>query len=188
VSDPEREPPQKVRITKLQEAQIPALLRVERACTAMYHEIGFDAAEVPARTEQDFYRLPRDHAVRVVEADDEVAGYAAWRDEAPGVVYLEELSVHPSYQRLGLGTKLVGRMMQEAREGGFHEVVLRIWDRASWAKSFYDKAGFGPVTEASPSKVRDWLARKESGQPFLRPGERVLWAAVPRPPAEDETE
>lgn len=176
----DRKPPRKVRFTKLQEAQIEYLLQVEAACAGMYYELGFDGAEVPPRTEQDFYRLPRDHAVRVVEADDEVAGYGAWRDEAPGVAYLEELSIHPQYQRFGLATKLLARVMEEARENNFGELVLRMWDRAPWAKAFYDKAGFRNIDDAAPAKVREWLATKtEGGRPFLRPGERVLWIRVP---------
>lgn len=190
MSEEERErrgPPQKIRISKLQEAQIGPLLEIEQAVAALYYELGFDAAEVPARTEQDFYKLPRDHAVRVAEADHEVAGYAAWRDEAPGVAYLEELSVHPDYQRFGIGTQLLGRVLEEARENDFTELVLRTWDKASWAKAFYDKAGFRPIDEAAaPSKVREWLALKtDGGRPFLRPGERALWVTVPRPADDD---
>ncbi len=184
--DDDRTPPQKIRVTKLQEAQVAPLLRVEHACAAMYYELGFDAAEVPPRTEQELYRLPRDHAVRVAEADDEVAGYAAWRDEAPGVVYLEELSIHPEYQRFGLATKLLARAHEEAAEGSFKQIVLRTWDRAPWAKAFYEKAGFRPIDDAAPPKVREWLASKtEGGRPFLRPGESVLWAPIRRPTDED---
>lgn len=187
MEDDDRTPPRKVRFTKLQEAQIEYLLAVEGACTGMYHELGFDAAEVPPRNEKDFYRLPRDHAVRVVEADDEVAGYAAWRDEAPGVAYLEELSVHPQYQRFGLATKLLGRVMEEAREANFGQLVLRMWDRAPWANAFYAKAGFKDVDDAAPPKVREWLALKtDGGRPFLRPGERALWVTIPKPAADDD--
>ncbi len=186
MSDDDRKPPSKIRVTKLQEAQVASLLTVEAACTEMYYELGFDAAEVPPRSEQDFYRLPRDHAVRVVEADDEAVGYAAWRDEAPGVAYLEELSVHPAFQRFGLATKLLGRVFEEARESDFGELVLRTWDRAAWAKAFYEKAGFRPVDDSAPPKVRDWLALKtDGGRPFLRPGERALWVSIPKPADDD---
>lgn len=176
----ERRPPDKVRISKLQEAQIGALMELEQAVAALYYDIGFDAAEVPTRTEQDFYRLPRDHAVRVAEADHEVAGYTAWRDEAPGVAYLEELSVHPRYQRFGVGTKLLERVLEEARENDFPALVLRAWDKADWAQAFYKKAGFQEIGADAPAKVQEWLALKtDGGRPFLRPGERALWVAIP---------
>ena len=43
--DRDRTPPKRVRLTGLQEAQLPELLRVEAQCAAIYHAIGFDAAE-----------------------------------------------------------------------------------------------------------------------------------------------
>jgi len=187
MSDDERRAPDKIRISKLQEAQIEALMAIDRASAEMYYELGFDGAEVPIRTEQDFYRLPRDHAVRVAEADHEVAGYAAWRDEAPGVAYLEELSVHPDYQRFGVATKLLQRVLEEARENGFPALVLRAWDKATWAQRFYAKHGFRPLGDDAPEKAREWLAEKTAdGRPFLRPGERALCLAITQPDDDDE--
>ena len=49
MTDEERTPPKRVRFTKLQEAQLPTIVRLEQETSAMYYEIGFDAAEVPAR-------------------------------------------------------------------------------------------------------------------------------------------
>ncbi|NUP04669.1 MAG: GNAT family N-acetyltransferase [Polyangiaceae bacterium] len=173
-------------MSKLQEAHIDALKRIDHACCEMYWELGFDAAEVPTRTTQDFYAMPKFHAVRVAEADYDPAGFAAWRDEAPGVIYLEELAVHPAYQRFGIASKLMERLFEEAREGDFGEVVLRSWERAGWAQAFYRRLGFRPIDDDAPAKVRDWLAEKtDGGRPFLKPGEVVLWGSVPRPDDED---
>jgi len=74
--------PKRIRLSRLQESQVEALVQVEQACSAMYHDIGFDAAEVPVRTFADIAHLPRYHNVYVAEADHEVAGYVAWRDES----------------------------------------------------------------------------------------------------------
>src|SRR4051812_18582006 len=101
--DDDRRPPKRVRITGLQEPQLPKMVEIDAACSAMYYEAGFDAAEVPARASTDFVRLTRDHRVKVAEADDLPAGFLVWHDEAPGVAYLADLSVHPDYQRFGVG-------------------------------------------------------------------------------------
>ncbi len=188
--DDDRVPPKKIRISGLQDVQVEALAKLDQRCAEQYWELGFDAAEVPVRTHKDFYKLPKDHAVRVAEADYVVAGFTAWRDEAPGVAYLEDVSVHPDYQRFGVGSKLVERVFEEARENGFKELVLRTWDKATWARAFYERLGFKPIDDTAPGKVRDWLAAKtDGGRPFLRPGESALWVAVPKPPHdEDEAE
>jgi len=184
--DDDRTPPKKVRISRLQEVQIDALTELDRVCSELYWELGFDAAEVPARVKQDFYKLPRDHAVRVAEADYVVAGYVAMRDEAPGVAYLEELSVHPDYQRFGIATQLLETVYEEARENKLHEMVLRTWDKAEWARAFYAKRGFAKIDDKAPRRVQDWLATKTDGdRPFLRPGESVLWCAIPQPVVEE---
>lgn len=186
MSDEERMPPRKVRISKLQEAHIAPLKRIDHASCERYWELGFDAAEVPVRTTEELYVMPKFHAVRVAEADDEAAGFAAWRDEAPGVIYLEEIAVDPALQRFGIGRRLIERLFEEAKEGSFGEVVLRSWKKADWAQAFYKKLGFHEVGDDAPPKVKEWLEEKTAGgRPFLRPGEVVLWASIPRD-ADDE--
>lgn len=183
----DRTAPKRIRVTGLQEAQLPALVALEEACTAMYHESGFDAAEVPARALSEIVALTRRHDVRVAEADDEVAGYMAWRDEAPGVAYLEELSVHPDHQRRGIATRLLAELYGRARELGMEQVVLRSREKASWAQAFYRKAGFAPIGDAAPAKVRAWRSEQEaSGKPLAREGVVVLWARIP--PVVDSTD
>ncbi|MGK3983190.1 GNAT family N-acetyltransferase [Sorangium sp. So ce136] len=182
----ERTAPKRLRVTGLQEAQLQALVALEQACAAMYHERGFDAAEVPARALSDIIALTRQHDVRVAEVDDEVAGYMAWRDEAPGVAYLEELSVHPDHQRRGIATRLLEELHERARELGIEQVVLRSREKASWAQAFYRKAGFEALGDDAPEKVHAWRGEQEaSGRPLNRPGVIILWAAVP-PRASEE--
>lgn len=188
MADDERTPPRKVRMLKLEEIHVPILKKIDRACAEMYWELGFDAAEVPTRTTEEFYVMPKFHAVRVAEADYEVAGFAAWRDEAPGVVYVEEIAVAPEYQRFGIGRRLIERAWEETTES-FREMVLRSWQKAEFAQKFYAKLGFKPIDDSAPQRVRDWLAEKtEGGRPFLKPGEVVLWAPIPRAAEEVEEE
>ncbi|MBK6516394.1 MAG: GNAT family N-acetyltransferase [Polyangiaceae bacterium] len=183
----ERKPPNKIRISKLQEVHVGPLKRIDRECAEQYWELGFDAAEVPIRTTEEFYVMPKFHAVRVAEADYETAGFAAWRDEAPGIIYLEEIAVEPAMQRFGVGRKLMERLFEEAKEGDFGEVVLRSWKKAEWAQAFYKKLGFKEIGDDAPPKVKEWLEEKTAGgRPFLRPGEVALWAPIPRDAADDD--
>lgn len=182
-----RTAPKRIRITGLQETQVAAVAEVERAATAIYYERGFDGAEVPTRSASDIVALTRHNNVRVAEADYEVAGYSAWHDESPGVAYIEEVSVHPDFQRFGVGTKLVEAILDEARDLNLKYVTLRCWTRATWAMAFYKVLGFVPLNDAAPSKVVTWKdERSESGRPFTRPGEIAMWAPVSERPAEPE--
>lgn len=189
MSDEERVAPTRVRLEKLQEVHVADLVKLDHAASDMYWQLGFDGAEVPAKTAGDFYRMPKGHAVRVAEADGDVAGYVAWRDEAPGVAFLAELAVHPSFQRFGIGKKLVGKVIEEAREHGFTELALRMSTKAEWAAKFYQALGFAPLDAASaPPKLKEWWDEKtvDGDKPYLRPDERVLWLDLSLA-ADDET-
>lgn len=178
-----RERPERVRLTGLQEAQLPALVELDRACAETYYAIGFDGAEVPVRGEADFVALQRDHNVFVAEADHVVAGYAAWRDQAPGVAYLADISVHPDFQRFGIGTRLLEAVRDDAARLGLEHVVVRCWERATWAMRFYAKHGFVRLDERAPEKVRAFRDEQGATRPFTRPGELALWAPARKPSA-----
>ncbi len=179
----DRPAPKRLRITRLQEAQLAQLAAVEQACAAQYHDVGFDAAEVPPRSIAEITALTRDHNVHVAEADHEPAGYLAWRDESPGVAYIAELSVHPELQRHGVATKLVNALHEDARAHGLSHLAVRCWTKAPWAMSFYTQAGFTPIDGAAPAKVQGWKTERSQGRPFTRPGEVALWALVAAAPA-----
>jgi ribosomal protein S18 acetylase RimI-like enzyme len=170
--------PERVRMSKLQEIHVPVLVAIDHACSERYWDLGHDAAAVPKRRESDFYKLPRTHAVWVAEADGEVAGFIAFRDEAPGVGFVEDLQVHPELQRFGIGRRLFEKAEIELRHLGFEEVVLKVWDDAEWAAAFYRALGFEPYEASSaPENVRAWREEKvdEEDRPYLQPGQSVLW-------------
>ncbi len=171
----DRKPPQRIRITRLQETQVNDLVELEKACTAMYYELGFDAVEVPPRSWNDLANLPRHHNVFVAEADHEVVGYLAWRDESPGVAYLEEISVHPRYHRFGVGTRLLQTLEEDALRVGLHDVVARTFEKATWAQAFYAHHGFTQLGDQASRKVLGWREERAGGHPLTRPGEVLIW-------------
>ena len=186
-STDDRTRPRRVRITGLQEQQLADLIALDHACAAQYHEIGFDAAEVPVRGAGDFSSLGRRNSVKVAEADHEVAGFMAWHDEAPGVAYLVDIQVHPDYQRFGVASALLDALREEARGHGFGHIVVRCWERAPWAMGFYKKQGFQRLDETAPEKVRGWQEEQAaSGRPVTRRGETLLWVTIPPAPHADD--
>lgn len=176
----DRTPPERVRVTGLQEAQLPALVELDQPCAAMMQELGVPAADAQARGVADFAALTRNYDVRVAEADHVVAGYLVWRDEAPGVAVIVHVAVHPEYQRFGVATRLLDAMRDMAREHHIAHAVARGPANATWAIALYKKAGFQPLGDDAPSPVRRWLAAHEGHGV-------VLWSAIAaKPPEEDD--
>lgn len=190
-SDDERTAPARIHITTgLQEAHLADLVKLDEVCNALYYEVGFDAAEVPSRSEADLVALARHNSVRVAEADHVVAGILAWHDEAPGVAYLVDVQVHPDYRRFGIGGRLLDALRDEARKLRLEQVVVRCWEKATWAMAFYRRQRFMPIDATAPAKVQGWKEeRLATGKPLTRPGEVALWSPIgpaPKQMTEDE--
>ncbi|MBM6596565.1 GNAT family N-acetyltransferase [Microvirga pudoricolor] len=82
----------------------------------------------------------RDHVlpastVQVAEADGMAVGFAAWR---PG--WLDHLYVHPDWQGLGIGSRLLAVATDD-----LSAVRLWVFQRNVAARRFYEARGFGLV-------------------------------------------
>jgi GNAT superfamily N-acetyltransferase len=173
----DRPRPTRIRLTGLQEGQLADLVKVDAACAAMFHGIGFD--HVRARSESEIVTLTTNHNVHVVEADHVPAGFLAWRDESPGIAYLAHIAVHPDYQRFGIGSKLLQALRDEARTLRLPYIIVRAWERAPWTMAFYRLHGFGPIGAGAPAHVLGWRDEHTAdGKPLTQPGEIVLWTDV----------
>jgi amino-acid N-acetyltransferase len=170
----ERVPPQKIRVTKLQEAQLHDIVRIDDECARMFWDIGIGEGQVRPRVESDIARLTRDHAVLVAEADHAPAGYLAWADQAPGVAWLPILMVAPRYHRFGVGTRLLRELGETAQGLGIEAVVAPVWARAAWSLSFLAVRGFQQIDVAPvPDALGAWRAEHPD---VLQPGQQLWWA------------
>jgi amino-acid N-acetyltransferase len=168
-------PPQRVRVTRLQELQIDAVVAIDAACKQLMLRAGVPSSEVPARGLAGVAKLTKFHNVLVAEADDAVAGYAAWRDESPGVAYLEELAVKPELHRLGIGTKLLDAVREEARAVSLPILVTRCWTKAGPGKALLEKAGLAPLSGDSGERAQLWREEQAAGEHGLaKEGQVVL--------------
>ena len=154
-------PPQRVRVAKLQDTQIDGVVAIDVACKQLLQRAGIPAAELPARWLAGIARLTRVHNVLVADADGTVAGYAAWRDESPGVAYLEEIAVKPELQRTGIGTRLLDAVREEARAVALPILLTRCWAKAGPAQALLEKAGFAALSAHSGERARLWREEQE---------------------------
>lgn len=90
----------------------------------------------------------------VAEADGEVVGYLnaelgqyppCFANRAHGIV--EDLAVHPSWQRSGVGAALLERAMAWFSEKGVEAVEARVLTANPLAMAFWRKAGFEPYMQ-----------------------------------------
>lgn len=77
---------------------------------------------------------------------DEICGYLGFDSPTPlpsnGHVYDLNIAIHPSYQRQGVGRKLMESIKIIAAEQGIRKLSLRVLATNPGAKAFYESCGF----------------------------------------------
>lgn len=105
----------------------------------------------------------------LIEADDVLAVYVATYDGStvatassrwvpdlyPGSGYVHWVGTHPDHVRLGLGTAVVGRVLQDFRDRGYRDAVLQTEDFRIPAMRSYLKLGFVPELDVEGEDHRD---------------------------------
>jgi amino-acid N-acetyltransferase len=169
-------PPQRVRIAKLQDLQIDGVVAIDAACKHLLHLAGIPTSEAPPRGLAGIAKLTKVHNVLVADADGVVAGYAAWRDESPGVAYLEDLAVKPELHRLGLGTRLLEAVRADASAVSLPILVTRCWKSAKAGRALLEKSGFQPLSGDSGERAALWRAEQEGpgGPGLVKEGQVVM--------------
>jgi N-acetylglutamate synthase-like GNAT family acetyltransferase len=166
------QPPQKVRIAKLQDIQIDAVVAIDLVAKQAMHRAGVPASELPARGLAGIGQLTKKHNVLVADADGTVAGYAAWRDESPGVAYLEDLAVKPELRRVGIATKLIDAVREDARKVSLPVLLVRCWASVAPARALLAKVGFVALgSEPAPPEIADRVAQWREEQEALFGGQ-----------------
>lgn len=106
-------------------------------------------------------------------ADEPPAGFVHVLD-LDGHAHLEQLSVHPSRMRRGLGRALVMAAQVEAARRGHPSLTLCTYADVAWNAPFYRQLGFREVDEdVAPTAVRRLRARERAAG-LDRGGRRVI--------------
>lgn len=89
-----------------------------------------------------------------------------------GDVYIDEVDVHPSHGRQGLGTALVRASCDWALAHGYRAITLTTWRDVPWNGPFYRKLGFEEVPDAALgpqlAAVRREEERRGLGRQYAR--------------------
>jgi DNA-binding MarR family transcriptional regulator/GNAT superfamily N-acetyltransferase len=125
---------------------------VQRNAALYAAEYGFDAdyEGLVARIVADYAEDHDPHLERtwIAELDGRPVGCVMCvRDDAPGAARLRLLLVEPDARGLRIGDRLVGALVDFAREAGYREVVLWTNDILGAARRIYQRHGFVLVAE-----------------------------------------
>lgn len=147
-------------------ADLPFLPEIEVAAGLLFLEyaaaLGLD--EVLLQTAKPLEELRQAQAGGLLwvatDAADRPVGFAL-TVELDGQLHLEELDVHPSQGRRGLGTALVRTVSAAARQRG-QAVTLSTFREVPWNAPFYARLGFRQLEESELTPGLRRLREEES--------------------------
>ncbi|KAF3993138.1 hypothetical protein FT663_00962 [Candidozyma haemuli var. vulneris] len=79
----------------------------------------------------------------------------------PNAIYVESLSVLEAYRNLGIGSKLLEWIIEQAKEKFIHEIFLHVHAVNTTAIEWYEKKGF----KKSPEVVKDYYKQQGLNEP-----------------------
>ena len=133
-----------IRLAREGEARgLPAL---EMDAAAAFRAVGLGAiADDDAWEDEHYLEAVRAGQVWVAaDHDDRVVGFAV-ADELDGEAYVAEISVRAAHARRGIGRRLMGALIDRARQQGYREVPLTTFRDVPFNGPFYRTLGFREV-------------------------------------------
>lgn len=125
------------------------------------------------RFEEELAALPGDCAppngrLLLARFDGAASGIVALRPLGGGVAELRRLFVRPGMRGIGLGKKLVERVIEDARECGVARIVLHTLPSMHAAHTLYTELGFRPCEPYAPQPVEGAVFLAHDVEPMPR--------------------
>ena len=116
--------------------------------TALGVDLGFQGFDAELASLPGEYAPPRG-ALLLALIDGQVAGCCALRPldtaDYPNAAEMKRLYVRKPFRRFGLGRQLAEAILDAARAGGYHSVLLDTLDDMEAARQLYAELGFQEV-------------------------------------------
>jgi GNAT superfamily N-acetyltransferase len=150
------------------------LAAIERSAASVFRDVGLAwLADGETMDSAQLAALCRDGTLWVAADEmDEPVGFLA-AHELDGRFYIAEVSITRSYQRQGLGARLIAAAVDHARAAGFGAVTLTTYRDLPWNGPYYARFGFAEVDpgEVGPGHLQKLQAEAEAGH---EPARRCL--------------
>ncbi|KPF41085.1 GNAT family N-acetyltransferase [Rhizobium sp. AAP43] len=153
------------------------LRRVEFASFETLREAGAVSGDAMASTDVELqHYLDHDFLLAACDSDGKVIGYCGGTVEE-NHLHIGEMDVHPTWQRKGIGRRLITTMIEDARTRGLKGATLTTDRYAPFNARFYESLGFRIVQgdTLSPRLHKVLEAEAEKG---LDPCRRVAMMLV----------
>jgi GNAT superfamily N-acetyltransferase len=127
----------------------PAIQEIERLAGERFRAVGLDAVadDEPASVDELAECAAQGRGWVAVDAGDQPVGYVLV-DEVDGNAHVEQLSVRPDHQGLGVGRALLDRVRAWAIENGRSAISLTSFAEVPWNRPLYEHLGFRVLVEA----------------------------------------
>ena len=143
---------------------------------------GLDAADfIRLRVEAGFMRTPPEQAEKAIRnslfcvtavCEGETVGMGRLVGDGAMYWYLQEIIVHPRYQRRGIGTKIVNRLIRYVEEKGLPGSKMTIGLVAAQGKEpFYEKLGFVCIPDGVSGSGMKRYVQGQGESPCIAPKE-----------------
>ncbi|MFJ7493765.1 GNAT family N-acetyltransferase [Streptomyces sp. NPDC097727] len=138
-----------MRIRTARRSDLPLLQDIERAAGEPFRALGMSAIAdddpPPLGLLDDYRRAGR--AWVAADPDDRPVGYLI-ADPVDGAAHIEQVSVHPSAARRGLGSTLIDHLTGWAHERELGALTLTTFSHVPWNAPYYARLGFRTLSEA----------------------------------------
>jgi GNAT superfamily N-acetyltransferase len=162
------------RIRKARSDDLAPLPAIERAAGKLFADVDLGGiTDDDTTTLEDFSVCWGNGLLWVaVDGQDAPVGFA-FVEMIDGIAHLDELDVHPTHGRRGLGTALVEAVIDWARSQGLAGVTLTTFRDVAWNMPFYSRMGFHVLdaSELTPELREVVAAETRRGLP---PEKRVV--------------
>ncbi len=166
--------PEGYSITTAELDDIPALISVDKAASALFAPTGLLEPEalddhVPADVFET--EIPSGNVFAARNQHGWAIGFALVRLRGSGL-YLDQVSVHPDHGQMGIGRALVIRVLTEAEARKLPHVSLSTFRDLPWNGPFYASMGF---KEIAADRLEPYMKDIEEAQrPFMDVSERCF--------------
>ncbi|MEU6443035.1 GNAT family N-acetyltransferase [Streptomyces sp. NPDC047046] len=129
-------------------ADLPRLQEIERAAGEPFRALGMPGIaddEPPPLATLEHHRRAGLAWVYALPDDTPVAYLIA--DRIDGSLHIEQVSVHPSHARQGLGRLLIDHAAHHARTEDTPALTLTTFTEVPWNAPYYTRLGFTPIPE-----------------------------------------
>ncbi|MGW3593285.1 GNAT family N-acetyltransferase [Streptomyces sp. NPDC005167] len=138
-----------MRIRPARRSDLPLLQEIERAAGEPFRTFAMSAVaddEPPPLDLLDEYRKAG-RAWVAADTDDRPVGYLI-ADPVDDAAHVEQVSVHPSVARRGVGSALIDHLALWAAEQRLEALTLTTFSHVPWNAPYYTRLGFRTLTEA----------------------------------------